>query len=56
VKLDGNVEASDEELHYTSRVLGLKCDESPLADATPPVRKPSHVVPAENEPAADIAL
>lgn len=55
-KLDGNIEGADAELHYTSRVLGLKCDESPVADATPPVLKPSTARAADSEPAADIAL
>jgi malate dehydrogenase (quinone) len=56
VKLDGNTDAANEELHYTSRVLELKCDESQVADVTPPVRKPAQVVPADNEPVSDIAL
>lgn len=56
VQLDGNTDAANEESHYTSRVLGLKCDESLIADATPPVRKPAHPRPADNEPVSDIAL
>jgi malate dehydrogenase (quinone) len=56
VQLDGNTDAANEESQYTSRVLGLKCDESLIADATPPVRKPSHPLPADNEPVSDIAL
>ncbi|MGK9172161.1 malate dehydrogenase (quinone) [Yokenella regensburgei] len=56
VQLDGNTDAASEESQYTSRVLGLKCDESLIADVTPPVRKPAQVVPADNEPVSDIAL
>ncbi len=56
VQLDGNTDAANEESQYTSRVLGLKCDESLIADATPPVRKPLHPLPADNEPVSDIAL
>ena len=56
VQLDGNTDAANQESQYTSRVLDLKCDESLIADATPPVRKPAQVVPADNEPVSDIAL
>jgi len=55
-ELNGNVEAADQELRYTSEILGLKCDESLVADITPPVRKPITQPHNDGETVADIAL
>lgn len=55
-ELNGNIEAADQELRYTSEILGLKCDESLVADITPPVRKPTPQTQNDGETVADIAL
>ncbi|SEL78749.1 malate dehydrogenase (quinone) [Kosakonia sacchari] len=55
-QLNGNIEAADAELRYTSEILGLKCDESLVADATPPVQKPTTQPHNDGETVADIAL
>ncbi|WP_039058729.1 malate dehydrogenase (quinone) [Enterobacter sp. Bisph1] len=55
-ELNGNIAAADEELRYTSEILGLKCDESLVADVTPPVRKPTTQPHNDGETVADIAL
>ncbi|XTZ39686.1 malate dehydrogenase (quinone) [Salmonella enterica] len=55
-RLNGNIEAADAELRYTSEILGLKCDESLVADATPPVQKPAAQPQSDSKPVADIAL
>ncbi|MDH2912487.1 malate dehydrogenase (quinone) [Kosakonia sp. HypNH10] len=54
--LNGNIEAADAELRYTSEILGLKCDESMVADITPPVQKPVAQPHHDDEQVADIAL
>ncbi len=53
-ELNGDIEAADAELRYTSQILGLKCDESLIADITPPVQKPA--LHPQSETVADIAL
>ncbi|ANR80752.1 malate:quinone oxidoreductase [Kosakonia sacchari] len=55
-ELNGNIEAADQELRYTSEILGLKCDESLVADITPPVQKPTTQPHNDGEQVADIAL
>ena len=55
-ELNGNIEAADAELRYTSEILGLKCDESMVADITPPVQKPVAQPHHDDEQVADIAL
>ncbi|MDV5357390.1 malate dehydrogenase (quinone) [Enterobacter asburiae] len=55
-ELNGNIEAADAELRYTSEILGLKCDESMVADITPPVQKPAVQPHHDDEQVADIAL
>ncbi len=55
-QLNGNIEAADAELRYTSEILGLKCDESLVADVTPPVQKPTTQLHNDGETVADIAL
>ncbi|QAR45563.1 malate dehydrogenase (quinone) [Kosakonia cowanii] len=55
-ELNGNIEAADAELRYTSEILGLKCDESMVADITPPVQKPVTQPHRDDEQVADIAL
>lgn len=55
-QLNGNIEAADAELRYTSEILGLKCDESLVADVTPPVQKPTTQPHNDGETVADIAL
>ncbi|RCX00598.1 MULTISPECIES: malate dehydrogenase (quinone) [Kosakonia] len=55
-ELNGNIEAADKELRYTSEILGLKCDESLVADITPPVQKPTTQPHNDGEQVADIAL
>ncbi|QOV62641.1 malate dehydrogenase (quinone) [Kosakonia pseudosacchari] len=55
-ELNGNIEAADQELRYTSEILGLKCDESLVADITPPVQKPTTQPHNDGEQIADIAL
>ncbi|MFX0566259.1 malate dehydrogenase (quinone) [Kosakonia cowanii] len=55
-ELNGNIEAADAELRYTSEILGLKCDESMVADITPPVQKPVTQPHHDDEQVADIAL
>ncbi|MBS1206551.1 MAG: malate:quinone oxidoreductase [Proteobacteria bacterium] len=56
MQLNGNIEAADAELRYTSEILGLKCDESLVADATPPVQRPTTQPHNDGETVADIAL
>lgn len=52
-KLNGNVDATEQELEYTSRVLQLQYVKPQAADAAPQAElKPQ----AENKPVADIAL
>lgn len=52
-KLNGNVEATEQELEYTSRVLQLQYVKPQAADAAPKAElKPQ----AESKPVADIAL
>ena len=52
-KLNGNVDATEQELEYTSRVLQLQYVKPQAADAAPKAElKPQ----AENKPVADIAL
>ena len=52
-KLNGNVDATEQELEYTSRVLQLQSVKPQAADAAPQAElKPQ----AENKPVADIAL
>lgn len=54
-KLNGNVEATQQELQYTSEVLGLKYDKQQVADSLPtPQLKPQ--VQPERKAVADIAL
>jgi len=55
-ELNGNIEAADAELRYTSEILGLKCDESMVADIPPPVQKPVTQPHHDDEQVADIAL
>jgi len=56
VSLNNNIEAADEELRYSSEILGLTYDASLIADVTPPVQKPAIVTTGEAKPVADIAL
>ena len=54
-KLNGNVEATQQELQYTSEVLGLKYDKQQVADSLPtPQLKPQ--AQPERKAVADIAL
>ncbi|MBA8034606.1 malate dehydrogenase (quinone) [Citrobacter freundii] len=56
-KLNGNVEATEQELQYTSGVLGLKYDKPQVADETPqPQLKPQAQPQPEQKAVADIAL
>jgi malate dehydrogenase (quinone) len=56
-KLNGNVEATEQELQYTSEVLGLKYDKPQAADETPqPQLKPQAQPQPEQQAVADIAL
>jgi malate dehydrogenase (quinone) len=56
-KLNGNVEATEQELQYTSEVLGLKYDKPQAADETPqPQLKPQAQPQPEQKAVADIAL
>lgn len=56
-KLNGNVEATQQELQYTSEVLGLKYDKPQVADTlpTPQLKPQAQAQPARKE-VADIAL
>lgn len=56
-KLNGNVEATQQELQYTSEVLGLKYDQPQAADMLPtPQLKPQTQAQPERKQVADIAL
>ena len=56
-KLNGNVEATEQELQYTSEVLGLKYDKPQVADEVPkPQLKPQAQPQPEQKAVADIAL
>lgn len=56
-KLNGNVEATQQELQYTSEVLGLKYDKPQAADTLPtPQLKPQAQAQPERKEVADIAL
>ncbi|EPY8425051.1 malate dehydrogenase (quinone) [Citrobacter youngae] len=56
-KLNGNVEATEQELQYTSEVLGLKYDKPQVADEAPkPQLKPQAQPQPEQKAVADIAL
>lgn len=56
-KLNGNVEATEQELQYTSDVLGLKYDKPQAADEAPkPQLKPQAPPQPEQKTVADIAL
>ena len=56
-KLNGNVEATEQELQYTSEVLGLKYDKPQVADEAPkPQQKPQAQPQPEQKAVADIAL
>jgi malate dehydrogenase (quinone) len=56
-KLNGNVEATEQELQYTSQVLGLKYDKPQVADEAPkPQLKPQAQPQPEQKAVADIAL
>ncbi|HCB1740688.1 malate dehydrogenase (quinone) [Citrobacter sp. RHBSTW-00696] len=56
-KLNGNVEATEQELQYTSDVLGLKYDKPQAADEAPkPQLKPQAQPQPEQKTVADIAL
>lgn len=56
-KLNGNVEATEQELQYTSDVLGLKYDRPQAADEAPkPQLKPQAQPQPEQKTVADIAL
>ena len=56
-KLNGNVEATQQELQYTSEVLGLKYDQPQAADTLPtPQLKPQTQAQPERKQVADIAL
>lgn len=56
-KLNGNVEATEQELQYTSDVLGLKYDKPQAADEAPkPQLKPQAQPQPEQKAVADIAL
>ena len=56
-KLNGNVEATEQELQYTSEVLGLKYDKPQVADEAPkPQLKPQAQPQSEQKAVADIAL
>lgn len=56
-KLNGNVEATEQELQYTSEVLGLKYDKPQVADEAPKPRlKPQAQPQPEQKAVADIAL
>ena len=54
-KLNGNVEATERELQYTSEVLGLKYDQPQVADTAPKAQLKPLAQPARKE-VADIAL
>ena len=54
-KLNGNVEATERELKYTSEVLGLKYDQPQVADTAPKAQLKPLAQPARKE-VADIAL
>ena len=54
-KLNGNVEATQQELQYTSDVLGLKYDKPQAADTPPKAQLKPQAQPARKE-VADIAL
>ncbi len=56
-KLNGNVDATEQELQYTSEVLGLKYDKPQVADEAPkPQLKPQAQPQPEQKAVADIAL
>lgn len=56
-KLNGNVEATEQELQYTSEVLGLKYDKPQVVDEAPkPQLKPQAQPQPEQKAVADIAL
>lgn len=56
-KLNGNVDATEQELQYTSEVLGLKYDKPQVADEAPkPQLKPQVQPQPEQKAVADIAL
>lgn len=56
-KLNGNVEATEQELQYTSEVLGLKYDKPQVSDEAPkPQLKPQAQPQPEQKAVADIAL
>lgn len=56
-KLNGNAEATEQELQYTSEVLGLKYDKPQVADEAPkPQLKPQAQPQPEQKAVADIAL
>ena len=56
-KLNGNVEATEQELQYTSEVLGLKYDKPQVADEAPkPQLQPQAQPQPEQKAVADIAL
>ncbi|HEE0043296.1 TPA: malate dehydrogenase (quinone) [Citrobacter freundii] len=56
-KLNGNVEATEQELQYTSEVLGLKYDKPQVADEAPkPQLKPQAQPQPEQKAVVDIAL
>ena len=56
-KLNGNVEATEQELQYTSEVLGLKYDKPQVADEAPKPQLKSQAQPQpEQKAVADIAL
>ncbi|MBN6045993.1 malate dehydrogenase (quinone) [Citrobacter sp. ku-bf4] len=56
-KLNGNVEATQQELQYTSEVLGLKYDKPQVADTLPsPQLKPQAQAQPARKEVADIAL
>ncbi|WP_436856562.1 malate dehydrogenase (quinone) [Citrobacter tructae] len=54
-KLNGNVEATERELQYTSEVLGLKYDQPQVADTAPKAQLKPLAQPVRKE-VADIAL
>ena len=56
-KLNGNIEATEQELQYTSDVLGLKYDKSQVVDEAPkPQLKPQVQPQPAHKAVADIAL
>ena len=56
-RLNGNVAATEQELQYTSEVLGLKYDKPQVADEAPkPQLKPQAQPQPEQKAVADIAL